>query len=138
MKRQRGVTLVELVATIVVISMAGSALVGTLSYLANTSSSTMRQTQAQAIADAYLAEIVGKGFTDPDGINGETDRAFFDDVLDYNGYTAPEPGNFEVRVAVSAGTLTGIPNNAVRRVDVSVDYDTNAFAMATGYRTNRP
>jgi hypothetical protein len=48
------------------------------------------------------------------------------------------PGDFLVTVAVNAGTLTGIPNNAVFQVDVSVVYDTNATAVATGYRTNRP
>ena len=138
MRRQRGVTLVELVVAIVVIAMAGSALIGTLSYLAGTSGTTLRQAQAQAIADAYLAEINGKSFTDPDGVDGEANRALFDDVNDYIGFAASEPGNFPVNVAVNAGTLTGIPNNAVFRIDVSVEYDTNATAVATGYRTNRP
>lgn len=138
MNRQRGVTLVELIVAIVVIAMAGSALISTLSYLAGTSGTTLRQAQAQAIADAYLAEITGKSFADPDGIDGEANRAQFDDVNDFVGFTAPEPGNFLVSVAVNAGTLTNIPNNAVWRVDVSVAYDSNASAVATGYRTNHP
>lgn len=137
MKRQRGVTLVELVVAIVVIAMAGSALVGTLSYLAGTSGTTMRQAQAQAIADAYLAEITGKNFADPD-VDGEANRALFDDVNDYADFAGAEPGNFFVSVEVNAGALTGIPNNAVWRVDVSVAYDANGTVVATGYRTNRP
>lgn len=138
MRRQRGVTLVELVVAIVVIAMAGSALIGTLSYLAGTSGTTMRQAQAQAIADAYLGEITGKSFTDPDGVDGEANRPQFDDVNDYIGFATAEPGNFLVTVAVNAGTLTGVPNNAVWRVDVSVEYDANTTVVATGYRTNHP
>jgi hypothetical protein len=37
-----------------------------------------------------------------------------------------------------AGGLSGLPNNAVWRVDVTVDFDTNRSAVATGYRTNHP
>jgi MSHA pilin protein MshD len=137
MKRQRGMTLVELIVAIVVISMAGAALIGTLSYLSSSSASTMRQAQAQAIADAWLAQITGKSFTDPD-VDGEGNYLAYDDVNDYAGFTLVEGANFTVRVAVNAGTLTGIPNNAVWRVDVAVDYDTGMTAVATGYRTNHP
>ena len=138
MRRQRGVTLVELIVAIVVIAMAGSALIGTLSYLAGSSATTLRQAQAQAIADAYLAEITGKSFADPDGVNGEANRALFDNVGDYAGFTGAEPGNFQVSVNVAAGTLAGIPANAAWRVDVTVAYDTDGSAIATGYRTNHP
>ena len=47
-------------------------------------------------------------------------------------------GNYRVRVNVVAGGLGALPANAVWRIDVTVDYDTNAFALATGYRTNHP
>lgn len=138
MRREHGMTLVELVVAIVVIAMAGSALVGTLSYLAGSSSTTLRQAQAQARADAWLAQITGKSFNDPDGVDGEANWGLYDDVNDYGGLTLVEAGDFTVRVAVNAGGLTGIPPNAVWRVDVSVEYDTNRTAVATGYRTNHP
>ena len=57
MRRQRGVTLVELVVAIVVIAMAGSALIGTLSYLAGTSGTTMRQAQAQGCANGAAGGV---------------------------------------------------------------------------------
>lgn len=138
MRRARGMTLVEVVVAIVVIGMAGSALIGTLSYLSSASSTTMRQAQAQARADAWLAEITGKSFADPDGVDGEASYLLYDDVNDYIGFNIVEGANFNVRAAINAGTLTGIPNNAVWRVDVTVDYDTNMSAVATGYRTNHP
>jgi MSHA pilin protein MshD len=137
-KRQHGMTLVELVVAIVIIAMAGAALIGTLSYLSSSSGTTMRQAQAQARADAWLAQITGKSFADPDGVDGEANYLLFDDVNDYVGFSVVEAGNFTVRAAINAGTLTGIPNNAVWRVDVTVDYDTNLSAVATGYRTDHP
>ncbi len=119
---QRGVTLIELIASITVIAMAGAALMGTLSYLAGKGPTTMRQAQAQAIADAYLGEITGRSFAD---------------VATYNGLNTFEAG-YRVRVNLIAGGLGVLPNNAVWRIDVTVDYDTNASVLATGYRTNRP
>jgi prepilin-type N-terminal cleavage/methylation domain-containing protein len=144
--RQRGMTLLELIVTITVVAMAGAALMGTLSYLAGTSGGNMRQAQAQAIANAYLTEISGMSFADPDGVAEGANRLLWDNVMDYNNLNTPTAtdkagnasGNFRVRVNVVAGGLGVLPANAVWRIDVSVDYDTNAFALATGYRTNHP
>jgi MSHA pilin protein MshD len=143
--RQRGVTLIELIAAIAVISTAGAALVGTLAYLAGTGSNHILQTQAQSIADAYLSEITGKSFADPNGVDGEGNRAAYDDVDDYNGLdtlsAADEFGNaagaFRVRVNLTAGGLGALPAADVWRIDVTVDYD-NTSVIATGYRTRHP
>jgi MSHA pilin protein MshD len=141
---QRGVTLVELVVTIVVIATAGSALLGTLSYLSGQGSNYILQAQAQSIADAYLSEITGKCFADC--IPGpEANRQQFDNVTDYNGLDTPVAtdeagnviGNFRVRVNLTAGGLVLLPAASVWRIDVTVDYD-NGVAVATGYRTNHP
>jgi prepilin-type N-terminal cleavage/methylation domain-containing protein len=141
---QRGVTLVELVVTIVVIATAGSALLGTLSYLSGQGSNYILQAQAQSIADAYLSEITGKCFADC--VPGpEANRQQFDDVTDYDGLDTPVAtdeagnviGNFRVRVNLTAGGLAALPAASVWRVDVSVDYD-NGAAVATGYRMNHP
>ena len=142
---QRGVTLIELIVAIVVISTAGAALVGTLGYLSGTGSDHILQTQAQSIADAYLSEITGKSFTDPDGVDGEGSRAAFDDVDDYNGLDTPAAsdefgnaaGNFRVRVSLTAGGLGTLPAADVWRIDVTVDYG-NSTVIATGYKTRHP
>ena len=142
---QRGVTLVELIAAIVVISTAGAALVGTLSYLSGEGSSQILQVQAQSIADAYLSEITGKSFADPNGVDGESSRASFDDVDDYNGLNtlaaSDEFGNaagqFAVRVNLTAGGLGTIPAADVWRIDVTVDFGVHSV-VATGYRTRHP
>jgi MSHA pilin protein MshD len=137
----RGVTLVELVVSIVVISIAGVALSGTLAYLNGEGNAAILQVQAQSIANAYLNDILGKNFADPNVV--EASRAQFNDVRDYNGLddavaqdeSGNAAGNFRVRVSVVPGALNGLPVANVRRVDVTVDYGSGASVIATGYRT---
>ena len=136
--RARGVTLVELVVSIVVISVAGAALAGTLAYLNGTGNTSILQAQAQSIANAYLNDILDKGFASSPGPAN--------DVNDYNGLNNPvaldaaggAAGNFRVQVSVGPGVLNGVPSAAVRRIDVTVDYGNGASVVATGYRTNYP
>jgi MSHA pilin protein MshD len=137
-RRARGVTLVELVVSIVVISVAGAALAGTLAYLNGTGNTSILQAQAQSIANAYLNNILDKSFT---SVAGPAN-----DVNDYNGLNNPvaldaagnAAGNFRVQVAVGPGVLNGVPAAAVRRIDVTVAYGNGASVVATGYRTNYP
>jgi MSHA pilin protein MshD len=137
-RHTRGVTLVELVASIVVIAIAGVALSSTLAYLNGTGNTSILQAQAQSIANAYLNNILDKNFASSPGP--------LDDVNDYNGLNNPvaldaagnASGNFRVQVAVGAGVLNGLPGAAVRRIDVTVAYGNGASVVATGYRTNYP
>ena len=140
---QRGVTLVELIVSITVIALASSALMGVLGYLAGSGGTVILQTQAQSIANAYLAEALAKPFSDPAGPDGENARQNFDDVDDYNGLddaTAQDrfnnpAGNFRVRMTVGPGTLNGLTGAGdLLRVDVRVDYAPGYFVEVTGYR----
>jgi MSHA pilin protein MshD len=139
----RGVTLVELVVAIVVISIAGAALAGTLAYLNGTGNTSILQAQAQSVANAYLNEIVGKRFA-ADGV--EATRDLYDDIFDYNGLDdavardefGNPAGNFRVRVSLVAVALNGVPAAAVRRIDVTVDYGTVYSVVASGYRMSYP
>jgi hypothetical protein len=118
---------------------------GTMTYLSGAGSDHVLQSQAQSIANAYLNEIVGKSFVDPD-VDGEANRCQFDDVDDYQGLDTAvatdecglAAGDFRVRVVLTPGTLGALPANAVWRIDVTVDYGVNERAIATGYRTNHP
>jgi MSHA pilin protein MshD len=131
------------VVSIVVIAIAGAALAGTLAYLSGTGNNSMLQAQAQSIANSYLDEITGKRFV-ADGV--EASRADYDDVSDYNNVddavardlSGNAGGNFRVRVAVVPGALNGLPANAVRRIDVTVNYGNGSFVVASGYRVNYP
>jgi MSHA pilin protein MshD len=137
-------TLIELMVAIVVIALAGTVLVGTLTYLAGSSSTAMAQAQAQSIANAYLNEILGKSF-DPLA-NTPGVRALFNDVGDYDGLdtlTATDErgnpaGNFHVQVSVVPGSLNLLPASDVRRIDVTVTDGTGSQVLASGYRTKYP
>jgi len=142
----RGVTLVELIVSIVVI---GTALAGVLMVIVrNTSSSAdpLIWHQAVIVGEAYLEEILTKNFT-ADGV--EASRGLYDDVMDYNGLTDNPPrdqnGNaiaalsgYSVNVQVIAeafGTPAVSSANAVR-VQVTVTTPVGGSIVVSGYRTN--
>jgi MSHA pilin protein MshD len=146
-RRERGATLIELTISIVVIAIAVSAVLGLLSRTAGRSADAMVMSQAVAIGEAYLEEIALKAYADPDGADGETTRAAFDDVDDYNGlvddgardqFGAALTSLTQYRVTVSVATstaLTGVPQSDAERIDVRVTYPGNGVVLLTGYKT---
>lgn len=143
---QRGVTLVELLVSIVIVAIASSAVLGVLSITAGGSADPMIRHQAAAIGEAYLEEILLKPMSDPDGIDGEAARIDFDDVDDYDGLTdigaRDQFGNpiaslaaYDVSVAVtpSAG-LPAAPAADVLRVDVNIVRAADINFTLSGYR----
>ncbi len=145
--RQRGVTLIELIISIVVIAIAIGGVLGVLTQSAGRSADAMIMSQAVAIAEGYLEEITLRPFADPDGVDGETLRTTFDDVDDYNGLVdvgardqfgnAPAAlAGYTVNVTVTPSSgLTSVPNTDAERVDVRVTYPPNVVVVLTGYRT---
>lgn len=104
--RQSGITLIELVTVIVILSVALIGVTAAVSAAISRTSDVMVETRAVALAQSYLDEILGKRFDEhsaPRGIppcrsnctdiadfgfsadGGETGRADFDDVDDYHG-----------------------------------------------------
>jgi len=144
--RARGVTLVELIVSIVVI---GVALAGVMVVIVrNTSASAdpMIWHQAVIVGEAYLEEILTKNFT-ADGV--EASRDLYDDVMDYNGLTDSPPrdqngtaiaalAGYSVNVQVATEALNDITlasGNAVR-AQVTVTMPTGGSVVVSGYRTN--
>ncbi|ALO45166.1 Putative MSHA pilin protein MshD [Pseudohongiella spirulinae] len=101
---QRGVTLIELIAVIVILAISLVGVTAAISGAISRSSDVMLETRAVALAQSYLDEILSRRFDEnsaprgippcrsnctdeidfgPDG--GETGRADFDDVDDYHG-----------------------------------------------------
>ena len=66
-----GVTLVELLVSIVVVSIAASAVLGVISMNTARSADPMILHQAAAIAESYIEEVLLKPASDPDGVDGE-------------------------------------------------------------------
>jgi MSHA pilin protein MshD len=140
-------TLIEVLVTIVVISIAGTALMGVYTSMVAKSADPIIQQQALAIAEAYMEEIRLKAFADPDGVEGET-RANFDDIQDYNGLpdTKVRDQNgveilslsaYSVTVNVASQTFAGIANVAdSMRIDVVVNHPAIDPITLSSYRVN--
>lgn len=154
---QRGATLVELVITIVIISISVAAVIGTLSRMTAHSADPMIEAQAVAIAESYLEEIMLKAYLDPTTgtvcPSPPASRSVYDNVCDYNGLvnvgvldqsgnppTGLNLSNYTVRVTVDqAATLDNLSGSGtVLRIDVHVTYVDPSVADITlsGYRTN--
>lgn len=155
-RKQRGATLIELVITIVIISISVAAVISTLSNMTAHSADPMVEAQAVAIAESYLEEIMLKPFLDP--TTGTVcpappsgGRSVYDNVCDYNGLVdngahdqsgaAPsglDLSAYTVSVAVnqsaSLNKLSG--SGQVLRVDVNVTYGSLVNITLSGYRTN--
>jgi MSHA pilin protein MshD len=145
-----GVTLIELVITIVILAMAAGTVLGVMSFAARGSVEAMVAQQAQAVANAYLQEALATPFNDPAPPDNEGLRQNFDDVDDYTivndvgardaaNVAIPELGNYNVTMAVvNTGGLVGIPAAAAKRVTVTVLHTSGLVVTATGYKTNYP
>ncbi|MCB1772445.1 MAG: prepilin-type N-terminal cleavage/methylation domain-containing protein [Gammaproteobacteria bacterium] len=150
--KQSGATLVEMVVSIVIMSISVTAVMMVVTQVGRHSADPMRRIQAAAIAESYMEEILAQALIDPDAVEtggaetGEV-RATFDDVLDYHGLSDASGARdqtgglisglegYNVSVSVTAVTLGGYP---ARRVDVSVGIDADAAFRVplTGYRLN--
>ena len=147
-RKQHGVTLVELLVSIVIVSIAASGVLGVLSMTTAASADPMIRHQAAAIAEAYLEEIMLKPVADPDGADGEAARADFDDLDDYDGlvdagaqdqFGAPIAGlgNYNVGVSVApSSALPSVPASDALRVDVVVTHGADINFVLSGYRTS--
>lgn len=144
---ERGMTLIEVVISIVVIAVAVSAVLGVLSRSVESSADPLVISQAVSIAEAYTEEITLKPFVDPDGIDGEALRADFDDVDDYDGLLDSGPvdqfGNaigglngYTVSVAVTpSAALPNIAPADALRIDVRVQFPPYVDYTLSSYRT---
>jgi MSHA pilin protein MshD len=148
--RSRGVTLVELIVTIVVIAVAVSGVLALVSVTAARSAENMLQVQAVAIAESYLNEILQKPF----GFDcaGTCTRTQMDKVGDYNGLSdvgardatgtlVANLGSYNVQVAVvnsALGTAPRVLATQSELVTVTVTSPNGQTVALSGYRTQYP
>jgi MSHA pilin protein MshD len=159
-RRHAGLTLIELVITIVVLAPGLLGVLAMMSFATARSADPVLDTQGRAIAEAYLEEILLRAYADPDGSEAGESRATWDDVDDYdalaaNGCTAvsaacPVLGacacnqfgepfdalqDYLVAVDTVATTLNGAP---AWRVDVAVTHARAPKLRITlsGFRTS--
>lgn len=159
---QRGATLVELVITIVIISVAVASVVGAFALLSGRSADPLNQTRAVALAQLYADEILSRKYdenTPPGGVprhsgcsinTEEASRASYDDVDDYDAISNDPPrdasgaaldptsySGFQVSVSVEcAGNEVGLPAADAKRIDITIRDPGNATYAFTFYRAN--
>jgi len=145
--KQSGITLVELIVTIVVVAVAVTGVLLAVQFSMRHSADPMIRQQQVAIADAYMEEIMLREY-DRDSANASLDAAdrpqflYVSEYKNLNETHKPRNQNnnplglsqYEVTVEVTPEDLG--PNNATAaKIEVIVDHHaTNAFTLI-GYKT---
>lgn len=146
----QGMTMIELVVAIVILGVGLSGMMLAFSTVAGGSANPIVLRQMQAIADEMGAEIALKPFAPVANSPAVgCSRVNFNDVSDYNGYTASElcdiNGNplvdpndpndplrgYSVSVEVIEQPWVAVPSTANKRIKVTV---TNAAQTYVAYR----
>lgn len=158
---QGGATLVELVITIVIISVAIAGVVGAFSLIAGRSADPLNQTRAVQLAQLYMDEIISRKYDNATpqggvprysgscniGPEGSETRSSFNDVDDYQGTSDSPPRSaeatltgypgFTVDVSVScAGGEVGLPSSQAKRIDLTVTAPGSQVFVFSAYRAN--
>jgi len=154
--RQRGISLIEVVVFIVIVSVGVVGLMSVMSTTVRYSADPMQRKQAVAMAEAILDEVLAKDFANPAGGFGETNfntcpgRLQYDDVGDYacfDGVPAtavilgtntlgasfiPALAGYSATVAVADVTVSSA---AMKRITVTVTGGAEPIELS-GYRAD--
>lgn len=153
---QRGLTLIELVIFIVIVSIGVIGILAVMNATVKSSADPMLRKQAVAMAEAVMEEVLAKDYANPVGGFTETDftncsgRAQYDDVDDYNCFdgapatavirgdstlgstSIPALAAYFATVAVAPVTVNG---EAMKKVTVTVSGSGETIVLY-GYRAN--
>ncbi len=163
--KQQGMTLVEMVISIVLISIAMTAVLTAFSTSMGRSADPLWKNKSIKLAQAYLDEILSKNYDNDTPLGGAPatlaincgslgpevgeSRADFDDVDDYHGIdeipqlvTGGGLGTYnlyrvQVSVVCAGGELgLSVPNNQAKRVTVTVVPPNQSAMPFSAYRGN--
>ena len=159
MKCERGLTLIEMVITMVIISIALVASLKSFSVLSGRSSDVMIQTRALDLAQLYIDEILSHRFDEASGIygvptytgicritdDGET-RENYDDVDDFAGlFEAPALidsalasayTGFSVSVSVTCDDSIGVNDEGGKLIQVMINDPLGHRSIFSVYKGN--
>lgn len=150
--RQSGISLIELVIFIVIVSVGIAGLLSVMNVTVKGSADPMIRKQAVAMGEAILDEVLAKDYANPAGGFTETsatcaNRSQYDDVGDYACFSGPpfiagtdtlgagpitELGSYSAKVAISAVTVSGA---AMKKITVTVTGGAETIELF-GYRAN--
>jgi len=138
---QHGVTLIELVISMLIISVALVGILSVINLTTRHSADPLLQRQALAIAESYLEEITAQAYSG----GASTGRAHFDDVDDYHGLNdsgvRDQNGNAvaglsQYTVSVSVAAVTLADDVAAKQIIVSVNASGMPEVTLVGYKAN--
>jgi MSHA pilin protein MshD len=159
MKSERGLTLIEMVITMVIISIALVASLKSFSVLSGRSSDVMIQTRALDLAQLYIDEILSHRFDEASGIygvptytgicritdDGET-RENYDDVDDFAGlFEAPALidsalasayAGFTIKVDVKCDDSIGFKGNGGKLIQITISDPIGHSSIFSVYKGN--
>ena len=156
--KQLGATMIELIITIVIISIALAGILSVVNLTTAHSADPLVQQQAIAIAESYLEEILVQSYNDPDGSEAGETRANFDDVDDYHALnnngcitttaSCPTLGDcicdragdpidsligYTITIVISTPVISG---STLKSVNITVSRGNTQNISITGYRAN--
>lgn len=152
MRNQSGASLIEMVISVVIISITVTSVMMVIFQTTVNSANPMIRTQAIAIAEAYMGEIMAQPLLDPAGSDtgsaeaGEA-RPNYDDVTDYHGLSdqtgaVDQAGNgiaglegYNIAIQIVPWTLNGRSARRIR-IDVTYDGDADFTFPFVAYRLN--
>lgn len=147
---QRGLTLIELIMFIIIITVGLMGILSVMNITTKSSADPVIRKQAMAMAEAVLEEVLSKNYCDPDlvppscVVSREASRDLYDDIADYDGQTIAGNatlGSFPVAalagltatIAVAAEadvkTVAGLNPVPMRRITVTVNAGTEAITL---------
>ena len=158
--RSHGLTLIEVVASTMIVAMLAVATLNGLGAATRSADSIGNRAIAAGLADELLSEIVQQPYSDPNGSavfgreNGESasPRSAFDDVDDYDSWTASPPQYrdgttipnrtnwrqlvFITRVTPANPTVTSATDQGAKRIRVKIEYKDQILVDQSAIRTD--
>jgi type II secretory pathway pseudopilin PulG len=155
-----GLTLVEVVASTMIVGVMAVAALNTLGAATRSSQSIGDRAVAQGLADELMAEIMQSAYAEPsgaatfgpDGAEPSGPRAAFDDIDDYHGWKAtppqfrsgaiiPDRADWQQRVIVARvvpddPTQTSNTETGAKRIRVLIDFQGQVLAEQVAVRTD--
>jgi type II secretory pathway pseudopilin PulG len=159
-KSRRALTLIEVVASTMIVGLMAVAALNALGAATKSANSIGNRAVAAGLADELMSEIMMLSYSDPDGSpvfgheSGESTnvRSAFDDVDDYDGWNAsppqyrdgttiPDRTDWRQRVAVTYVTPTNLTQTSAtdqgaKLIHVTIEYQNVVVADQYAIRTN--